>query len=319
MVNVRRRGAMDQNPATSSDRNTTPYNAVVHTLQHDSRSLADFLIDHPRVVVLTGAGVSVASGIPTYRDQHGTWLHRAPIQERAFLQDEHTRRRYWARSWHGWPVMRDALPNPAHAALAQLEEWGRIELLITQNVDRLHQRAGSRNVVDLHGRVDRVRCLACATVHSRNSIQELLARDNQWSDSPQHSPRPDGDMEVPDESHVRLVLPRCPLCEGDLQPDVVFFGGSVPSAKVDTCLDALERADALLAIGSSLLLYSGYRFCRRASQLGKPMVIINPGVTRADAVAQLLIHSPAEALLTQAVQHLDQRVSRSPCARDNPS
>ncbi len=151
----------------------------------------------------------------------------------------------------------------------QLEERGHIELLITQNVDRLHQRAGSRNVVDLHGRVDRVRCLACATMHSRDSIQELLERENQWSYPSQQTPRPDGDMDIPDEMLLQLALPQCQLCAGDLMPDVVFFGGTVPTARVNTCLDALERADALLAIGSSLMVFSGYRFCRRASQLGK--------------------------------------------------
>ncbi len=310
---------MDQNSTLSSNRTLAPYNALVNLLQHDSHSLADFLANHPRLVVLTGAGISCASGIPTYRDQHGNWLHSAPIKEQAFLGDEHTRRRYWARSWHGWPVLREALPNPAHIALAQLEQRGHIELLITQNVDRLHQRAGSRNVIDLHGRVDRVRCLTCATLHSRDSIQEMLARENHWPHASQQAPRPDGDMEVLDEALSRLTLPQCHLCAGDLMPDVVFFGGTVPAARVNTCLDALDRADALLAIGSSLMVFSGYRFCRRASQLGKPVAIINPGVTRADELAQLRLYSPAGPLLTRVLEQLGQRVSRSPCARDNPS
>lgn len=310
---------MDQNTATSSDRPTLPYTAFVNSPPHDSRRLTDFLIAHPRLVVLTGAGISHASGIPTYRDQHGNWLHRAPIQEQAFLQDEHTRRRYWARSWYGWPVLRDAQPNAAHHALAQLEAHGHIELLITQNVDRLHQRSGSSNVVDLHGRVDRVRCLSCATLHGRDSIQELLGGANQWSQALHHSPRPDGDMEVPEEHLHRLVLPRCPRCSGDLMPDVVFFGGSVPPERVQTCLDALDRADAILAIGSSLMVFSGYRFCRRASQLGKPIAIINPGVTRADDLAQLKLHTPAGPLLAQAVADLGLAISPAPYARDNPS
>jgi len=278
-----------------------------------------FLADHPRLVVLTGAGVSCASGIPTYRDQHGNWLHRAPVQEQAFLKDEYTRRRYWVRSRYGWPVIRDALPNAAHVALAALEERGHIELLITQNVDRLHQRAGSRNVVDLHGRVDRVRCLACASMHSRDSVQALLDRDNQWSCPSQQTPRPDGDIDVPDEMLLQLALPQCQLCAGDLMPDVVFFGGTVPIERVNTCLDALERADALLAIGSSLMVFSGYRFCRRASQLGKAIAIINPGVTRADDLAHLRCHAQAGPLLTQAIANLGQRITRSPYARGNPS
>jgi NAD-dependent SIR2 family protein deacetylase len=295
---------MDHNPVVSSKRNTAPYNQIVNTLQHDIHALANFLTDHPRLVVLTGAGISSASGIPTYRDQHGTWLHGTPIQEQAFLKNEYTRRRYWARSWHGWPVLRDARPNPAHFALAQLEERGHIELLITQNVDRLHQRAGSRNVVDLHGRVDRVRCLDCATLHCRDSVQELLERENQWSYPSHQTPRPDGDMDVPHEMILQLVLPQCPLCAGDLMPDVVFFGGTVPTARVNTCLDALEQADALLSIGSSLMVFSGFRFCRRASQLGKHIAIINPGVTRADDLAHLRFHAQAGPLLTQAVEHL---------------
>ncbi len=310
---------MDQNTTASSNLKTTPYTTLVNTLQHDSRNLADFLIDHPRVVVLTGAGVSCASGIPTYRDQHGTWLHRAPIQEQAFLNDEHARRRYWSRSWHGWPVIRDALPNAAHLALAQLEERGHIELLITQNVDRLHQRAGSRHVVDLHGRVDRVRCLACATLHSRDNIQQLLERENQWSYPSHHSTRPDGDMEIADEQLLQLVLPQCYLCAGDLMPDVVFFGGTVPTATVNTCLEALAQADALLAIGSSLMVFSGYRFCRRASQLGKPIAILNPGVTRADDLAHIKFQSPAGPLLTRTVEQLSQSFSLAPYVPGNPS
>jgi NAD-dependent SIR2 family protein deacetylase len=206
----------------------------VNTLQQDIDTLANFLGDHPRLVVLTGAGISAASGIPTYRDQHGSWQHSTPIQEQAFLSDEHTRRRYWARSWYGWPLIRDALPNPAHHALAELEAQSRIELLITQNVDGLHQRAGSRNVLDLHGTVGRVRCLTCGALHCRESIQDLLGSDNQWPPSTGHNPRPDGDMEVPDDFLEQLVLPLCQLCGGDLKPDVVFFGGTVPRTSVAT-------------------------------------------------------------------------------------
>jgi NAD-dependent SIR2 family protein deacetylase len=276
---------MDQKPVISSRRSARPYNAVVNSLQHDTLSLA-------------------ASGIPTYRDQHGNWLHSAPLQEQAFLKDEHTRRRYWARSRYGWPVIRDAQPNAAHLALAEIEERGHIELLITQNVDRLHQRAGSRNVIDLHGRVDLVRCLACATMHNRDAIQALLEQKNQWPYLSQQTRRPDGDMEIPEETLRQLALPQCHLCAGVLMPDVVFFGGTVPTERVNTCLDALERADALIAIGSSLMVFSGYRFCRRASQLGKAIAIINPGVTRADDLAQLRCRSPAGPLLTQTIAHL---------------
>ncbi|NQX90331.1 MAG: NAD-dependent deacetylase, partial [Halioglobus sp.] len=166
----------------------------------ETEQLATFLCDNPRLVVLTGAGISLDSGIPTYRDDAGNWLPKAPIQERAFIQEEHTRKRYWTRSWYGWPTMRDAKPNIAHHALAQLEERGRIELLITQNVDGLHQKAGSRNVVDLHGRVDRARCLRCNMLHSRDAVQDWLAHHNDWPEQPHGIIRPDGDMDATEDA-----------------------------------------------------------------------------------------------------------------------
>jgi NAD-dependent SIR2 family protein deacetylase len=310
---------LDQKAGISSDDNVTPYNTTVNTLQRDIGKLENFLVAYPRLVVLTGAGVSAESGIPTYRDSSGTWLHRKPIQERDFLCDEHTRRRYWARSRHGWPVIRDALPNPAHFALAQLEHQGSIELLITQNVDGLHQRAGSHKVIDLHGRVDRVRCLACAAVYARNSIQALLERDNQWSNPAQKTTRPDGDMDIPDELLLGLVLPQCQACAGDLMPDVVFFGGSVPTSRVNTCLEAVAQADALLVVGSSLQVFSGYRFCRQAHQLGKPVAIINPGTTRADDIAHVKLQSLASPLLTQIVEQSGPGVSPPPSVPGSPS
>jgi NAD-dependent SIR2 family protein deacetylase len=303
----------------ASGGNVAPYTANMNTLHLDSNALAQFLAVNPRLLVLTGAGISLDSGIPTYRDQRGDWLYTTPIQEQAFLRDVHTRRRYWARSWYGWPVVRDARPNDAHKALAQMEQLGHIELLITQNVDGLHQRAGSRNVVDLHGRVDRVRCLACGAVHGRDDVQRQLERANAWPSRPQHSARPDGDMDVPEDLLQQVTLPLCPHCSGDLRPDVVFFGGSVPAATVQACLVALERSDALLVVGSSLTVFSGYRFCRRAQELGKPIAIINPGVTRADALAQVRVFAPAGPLLTRLVASQTLRVSQPPCAPGNPS
>jgi NAD-dependent SIR2 family protein deacetylase len=310
---------MDQNPAVSSSCNTAPYTVVVNTLQHDSRALAAFITEHPRLVVLTGAGISVASGIPSYRDQAGTWLHRAPIQEQDFLRDAHTRRRYWSRSWHGWPLIRDAQPNTAHGALAQLEALGHVDLLITQNVDGLHQRAGSKNVIDLHGRVDRVRCLSCAARLERESVQTLLTAANHFPLAAADNARPDGDMEVPENALQRITLPQCRHCAGDLMPDVVFFGGSVPRTTVDACLNALERADALLAVGSSLVVFSGFRFCRHAHRQGKPLAIINPGVTRADNLAQLRLASKAGPLLTATIARLNPAQNYPPSARGNPN
>ena len=265
--------------------------------QHATQALTSFLQAHPRLVVLTGAGISASSGIPTYRDRDGVWQHREPINHQEFIRDESTRQRYWARSLFGWPVIRDAHPGAGHRALASLERDGHISLLITQNVDRLHQQAGSNNVIDLHGRLDKVRCLACQETFSRDVIQTQLARDNQQLEKPVVEPRPDGDADLPDDFILQLHPPACKACGGVLQPDVVFFGDTVPKGRVQACMEAIESADALLAIGSSLQVYSGFRFCKRAAVLGKPLAIINPGTTRADPMAQLKLLHDCEPLL----------------------
>lgn len=270
----------------------------------DITALAEFLRRHPRLVVLTGAGISAASGIPPYRDETGRWLHSAPIMHRDFLDSEATRRRYWARSWHGWPVVRDAVPNTAHRALAALEQRQRIELLVTQNVDRLHQRAGSERVVDLHGRLDRVRCLSCELAVEREAIQERLLPDRAPDDTPRTANRPDGDMDIDTDLARKVVLPRCDRCAGDLMPDVVFFGGNIPRRRVDTCATAIARADALLVVGSSLRVFSGFRLCRSAHRAGKPIAIVNRGMTRADGLAALTLHCAAAPLLERVVASL---------------
>ncbi len=267
-------------------------------------NLGDFLRSHPRLVVLGGAGLSEASGLPTYRDRNGTWQHRKPIQHRDFLRDHATRQRYWARSMLGWPAVREAQPNEAHRQLAVLEQAGHIELLITQNVDRLHQRAGSRQVLDLHGRLDRVRCLDCAAIIEREQLQgRLLALNPDLCAAP-GTPRPDGDRDLPDTVLADFQVPGCSRCQGVLMPDVVFFGGTVPRARVDSAMEALRRADALLAIGTSLQVYSGYRFCRQAASLQMPIVVVNPGPTRADDLATLRLHCSASEALTQATDSI---------------
>ena len=269
--------------------------------------LTRFLEAHPRLVVLTGAGVSAASGIPTYRDAAGTWLRSSPIQHREFVSDEGQRKRYWARSISGWPVVRDARPNQAHDALSTLEKQGLIELLITQNVDRLHQRAGSRQVSDLHGRLDRVQCLDCASRYSRESIQRRLLQDNPHVMPGARTTLPDGDADVAPHVVESIMVPGCENCGGTLKPDVVFFGGSVAREKVEHCMSALERADALLVAGSSLQVWSGFRFCRRAGELGKPLAIINPGQTRADPLATLRVRAECGPLLHDVANALQSR------------
>ncbi|MEH6582483.1 MAG: NAD-dependent protein deacetylase [Halioglobus sp.] len=259
-------------------------------------SLEAFLASNPRIVVLTGAGISVASGIPTYRDREGIWRHSKPVQHQEFMTQPGRRQRYWARSMRGWPAVRDAQPTRAHSALANLEHCGQIDTVITQNVDRLHQRSGSKRVVDLHGRLDRVRCLDCEAMHCRDLIQKQLSLDNA-SFEEASATRPDGDADLPPELEVNFRVPDCNACGGTLMPDVVFFGGSVPKSRVETCIEAITRADALLSIGSSLQVFSGFRFCRLANELGKPVAIINPGKTRADEIAQLKIQVDCQKLL----------------------
>jgi NAD-dependent SIR2 family protein deacetylase len=276
----------------------------VNSIVIDTGNLEEFIRQHPRLVVLTGAGISASSGIPTYRDKSGKWLYSEPIQHRDFLQSGHTRRRYWARSMRGWPNIRDAAPNGAHHALAALERQGHIELLITQNVDRLHQRAGSRGVVDLHGRLDRVICLGCEAGLPREQVQQqLIARNSHQLDTPAVA-GPDGDTQVNEALAHTLTLPDCPECGGDLMPDVVFFGGTVPRVRVDLCQDHLRRSDGLLVVGSSIQVYSGFRFCRSAHELGKPVALINPGQTRADGLASLKLQSPCEPLLQSVATRL---------------
>jgi NAD-dependent SIR2 family protein deacetylase len=288
----------------------------------DLDRLEYFVRRHPRLLVLTGAGISIGSGIPAYRDQNGSWLRSDPIQHQAFLDDPFARRRYWARSFSGWPGVAAARPNAAHHALARLERTGHLQLLITQNVDRLHQRAGSRRVVDLHGRLDRVTCLACGRHSSRRAMQHRLAAANPQLAGVTAVLAPDGDAPVDDALAPGVTVPDCVQCGGILMPDVVFFGGTVPNTRVERCMRALEAADALLAIGSSLQVFSGFRFCRAAVAGGKPVAIINPGRTRADELASLRIAAPCERLLEALGQRLDSRnagASSAPLTRLDPT
>lgn len=259
---------------------------------------------HPRWVVLSGAGISAESGIPTYRDREGDWRAPEPVREQAFRSEYHTRQRYWARSYHGWPRVRDAVPGPAHHALAALEAQGRVALTISQNVDGLHQRAGSTRVVDLHGRVDSVRCLDCGDVTPRDAMQVRLAPQMSTAPLLDPTPRPDGDADIGAEHYENLDVPPCTACGGTVTPDVVFFGGSVPRERVRACLEAVENADGLLVVGSSLAVYSGFRFCRHAAKLDKPIVLVNPGWTRADDIATLKLPAEAGPLLTAVTREL---------------
>jgi NAD-dependent SIR2 family protein deacetylase len=259
-----------------------------------------------RVAVLTGAGCSTESGIPDYRGADTPPRKRPPIQHREFIDRPEMRRRYWARSMLGWPMLSGARPNPAHDALAGLEHAGVVTGLITQNVDGLHQRAGSRAVVELHGALARVRCLGCDALVRRDDVQaRLLAANPAWPERARRiESAPDGDADLPDELVADFEVMECEACDGMLMPDVVFFGGSVPRATLDAAWATFERGEVLLVVGSSLTVFSGYRFVRRAAEHGIPVAILNRGTTRGDAHAALRIDARAGEVLVAVRQAL---------------
>jgi NAD-dependent SIR2 family protein deacetylase len=260
-------------------------------------SLRDFVDRHRSLFVLTGAGCSTSSGIPDYRDADGKWKRQQPVTYQAFMSEEKTRRRYWARSLIGWRRIRRARPNDAHRALARLEAMGRSELLLTQNVDRLHQAAGSVRVIDLHGRIDRVRCMNCELRAARDELQDELGRLNAgWLDL-EAADAPDGDAELDSADFSSFIVPSCRRCGGVLKPDVVFFGESVPRDRVDAAARHLDEADAMLIVGSSLMVYSGFRFVQLAASAGKPVAAVNLGRTRADGLLTLKAEEACEAAL----------------------
>jgi NAD-dependent SIR2 family protein deacetylase len=250
------------------------------------------------LAVITGAGLSTASGIPAYRDPDGQWLHSRPIQHQDFLSSAATRRRYWARSFVGWASLGHAAPNRGHRALAALEHAGHLHTVVTQNVDGLHQKAGSAAVVELHGGIARVRCLDCGVLHERAAMQDWLADANpDFAPAPTVRSAPDGDAHLDADRYAGFAVPPCPACGGVLKPDVVFFGDSVPRERVARASRAVEEAAALLVVGSSLMVYSGFRFAQQAHRQGKPLVVINRGVTRADALLDLKMDEDCGAVL----------------------
>jgi NAD-dependent SIR2 family protein deacetylase len=276
---------------------------------HDFAALAELVGRSGRLVVLTGAGCSTESGIPDYRSPGGAWTRHKPIYYNAFVSSEEVRRFYWARSFRGWPRFAAARPNAAHHALAALEAAGRVDLLITQNVDDLHAEAGSREVVQLHGRNRLVLCLQCGDLTPRAEVQERLAAMNrEWlADAPWTHLRgdeahfaPDGDAGVARETVGGFAIPECLRCGGVLKPHVVFFGESVPKEKVELAMSRVDGADALLVAGSSLTVWSGYRFVKRAAERGIPIAIVNIGPTRGDELASLKV----EANVGEALESL---------------
>ena len=267
-------------------------------------ALTDFIRQHPKLFILTGAGCSTDSGIPDYRDHHGQWKRQPPIQHKDFINSLHARQRFWARSLIGWPLMAQARPNAIHNSLQQLERLGHSQLLVTQNVDRLHQQAGQQNVIDLHGRSDKVRCLQCDSLHDRNQIHQQMAADNPHFRHLTAAAAPDGDADLEGVDFNTFRVTGCDQCGGVLKPDVVFFGDNVPKQRVYEAIDSLQQADALLVVGSSLMVYSGYRFCKQAIKMNKPIAALTRGTTRADDLLTLKLDSAISDVLTPAVNQL---------------
>jgi NAD-dependent SIR2 family protein deacetylase len=255
------------------------------------------LLELGSVVVITGAGLSTSSGIPDYRDREGNWKGAQPINHNDFLRLESARQRYWARSYLGWPAVARAAPGRGHHALARLERADRIDLIITQNVDGLHHKAGSARVLELHGGLAVVICLSCRVRHSRAVVQEWLGAANPGLAGNPSVVAPDGDAHVAGEFYAGFQVPACPACGGMLKPDVVFFGDSVPGERVASAMAAIKASAGLLVVGSSLMVYSGFRFVEFARREGKPVMAINLGTTRADHLLDAKVEQDCDAFL----------------------
>lgn len=265
-----------------------------------TRATFDELIWHLRdrsVCVLTGAGLSTDSGIPDYRGPEGSLKTRTPVRFNEFVRSAEDRRRYWARSYVGWSFMRSRVPNEGHRAITKLQQSGVVSSIVTQNVDGLHQRAGAHGVIELHGGLDRVVCLSCGAVTSREALQARMTSDNPGWDTRRAEEAPDGDAELSYDVAQAFRVPACERCGGTLKPDVVFFGESVPKERVARVFDRVVKTDLLLVVGSSLTVYSGFRFADFAVKRGKPLIVVNAGPTRADEITSLKIDAPISEVL----------------------
>ncbi|MFB4314102.1 NAD-dependent protein deacetylase [Actinomadura sp. 21ATH] len=267
-------------------------------------ALADLVADGD-VVVLSGAGLSTESGIPDYRGETGRARRSDPMTYQAFTGAAANRRRYWARSHLGWRHIERAEPNAGHRAVAELQRRGLVSGIITQNVDGLHQAAGAGGVIELHGALGRVLCLGCGRRTPRGELHERLSAANPGWDAAADTINPDGDADLEGELIDAFRVVDCLSCGGILKPDVIFFGENVPRPRVAECFGLTERAGTLLVLGSSLTVMSGYRFVRRAAELGIPVAIVNRGATRGDADALTTLDAPLGAALSALVGRLD--------------
>ncbi|XP_068094808.1 NAD-dependent protein lipoamidase sirtuin-4, mitochondrial [Hyperolius riggenbachi] len=277
--------------------------------------LQDFVLHSQRLFVMTGAGISTESGIPDYRSE-GVGLYarteRRPIQHAEFVKSQAARRRYWARNFVGWPQFSSHKPNMSHMALYNWENAGKLHWLVTQNVDALHKKAGQQRLTELHGCTHRVICLGCQAVSKRNELQErFLALNPSWNEQA-YGVAPDGDVFLTDEQVANFRVPACDKCGGILKPQVTFFGDTVNKEIVFSLYERLSKADAILIVGSSLQVYSGYRFALQAQEKKIPIAILNIGPTRADHLAVVKVTARCGDILPKIMsvnQHLQERVS----------
>jgi NAD+-dependent protein deacetylase sirtuin 4 len=278
--------------------------AMASTQIDDGFSMLVRLCTGKKIVVLAGAGLSTESGIPDYRGPETARRARNPIQGRQFITDARARVRYWARSMNGFPRIAAARPNFGHKALAALENNGAVSGIITQNVDGLHQAAGSRRVIELHGALARVRCLDCGFIESRSNLQERLIAYNPTWVGREAPIAPDGDADL--EAHLfdEFKVPTCLQCSGVLKPDVVFFGENVIPEIKDAAFSLFDESDLLLVVGSSLTVFSGFRFVRRANEKSIPVAIVNLGTTRGDDLATLRLDARLGDILPRLAQAL---------------
>lgn len=270
--------------------------------ERDLKLLRDFVENHKNILVLTGAGISTESGIPDYRSEkvglYARSNHR-PIQYQEFVRSATTRRRYWARNYVGWPRFSSSQPNGTHEAIQQLQDVGKVSCIVTQNVDSLHTKAGSTNVIELHGSAYRVHCLQCGTFYDRHKIQTELEETNDTFENIQSAMRPDGDVEISQEMVDKFRPPFCESCGGILKPDIVFFGDNVPKERVEKVKSSVEECGGLLVLGSSLTVFSSYRIILQAVEESKEICVVNIGATRADHLVDLKISAKCGDALPQ--------------------
>lgn len=268
--------------------------------------LAELIRSSQNVTLLTGAGISVASGLPVYRDANGNWVHSKPVEGPAFRADEKIRQRYWCRSFFGWPAFSQATPNAVHHDINWIRENHGDSTVITQNVDGLHQQCGHNNTIALHGNLSEVICIECGDLTSRQFLQTRLEQCNPDFIKLDAISAPDGDALIDDKHIQKFKIANCQRCNGVLKPNVVFFGDNVPKERVMLCRDRVLQSGVLVCIGTSLMVYSGFRFCRAAHEASIPIAIINNGKTRADDMADFKIEGDCTANMADLKRALQQ-------------